>query len=129
MTASGLHALVNILLVNWQDRANPQAGGAEIHLFEIFGRLAAAGHRVRLVCSGWTGAPPRATIDGISVERVGGRNSFALLGRGAVRRAIAAERPDILVEDINKLPLFLAAGHPAPVLRHRSPSLRRHRVR
>jgi len=30
---------VNILAVNWQDRENPNAGGAEIHLFEIFGRL------------------------------------------------------------------------------------------
>jgi glycosyltransferase involved in cell wall biosynthesis len=105
---------VNILLVNWQDRANPHAGGAEIHLFEIFGRLAAAGHRVRLVCSGWAGAAKTATIDGIEIERVGGRNSFALLGRGAVRRAIAAERPDILVEDVNKLPLFLARGPRLP---------------
>jgi glycosyltransferase involved in cell wall biosynthesis len=99
---------VNILLVNWQDRANPHAGGAEIHLFEIFGRLAARGHRVRMVCSGWSGAPRSANIDGITIDRVGGRDSFALLGRRAVRRAIAAERPDILVEDINKLPLFLA---------------------
>ena len=47
---------MNILLVNWQDLENPQAGGAEIHLFEIFSRLAAGGHRVRLVCSGWDGA-------------------------------------------------------------------------
>ncbi len=106
--------IVNILLVNWQDRANPQAGGAEIHLFEIFGRLAAAGHRVRLICSGWTGGPRTARIDGIDIERVGGRNSFALLGRGAVQRAIVAERPDILVEDINKLPLFLTTGTRLP---------------
>jgi glycosyltransferase involved in cell wall biosynthesis len=105
---------VNILLVNWQDRANPHAGGAEIHLFEIFGRLAAAGHRIRLVCSGWNGAPRKASIDGIAIERVGGRDSFALLGRGAVHRAIAAERPDILVEDVNKLPLFLAQGTRLP---------------
>src|ERR1041385_5642793 len=33
-------ALMRILLVNWQDRENPQGGGAEIHLHEIFGRLA-----------------------------------------------------------------------------------------
>ena len=105
---------MNILLVNWQDRANPHAGGAEIHLFEIFRRLAVRGHRVRLVCSGWSGAPSRATIDGINISRAGGRNSFALLGRSAVRRAIKAERPDILVEDINKLPLFLAAGTRLP---------------
>ena len=74
--------IVNILLVNWQDRANPHAGGAEIHLFEIFGRLAAAGHRLRLICSGWTGAPRMTKIDGIDIERVGGRDSFAVWGAG-----------------------------------------------
>jgi glycosyltransferase involved in cell wall biosynthesis len=105
---------VNILLVNWQDRANPHAGGAEIHLFEIFSRLVSGGHRVRLVCSGWKGAAERAIIEGIAVQRVGGRGSFALLGRRAVRRAIIAERPDVVVEDINKLPLFLAAATSLP---------------
>lgn len=97
---------MNVLLVNWQDRDNPHAGGAEIHLFELFTRLAARGHRVRLVCSGWPTAPEKATIGGIEVTRTGGRHSFALLGRRAVRRALKAERPDIVVEDVNKLPLF-----------------------
>ena len=97
---------MDILLVNWQDRENPYAGGAEIHLFEIFSRLAAKGHRVRLVCSGWTGAARRATLQGIEVTRTGGRRSFTLRGRGAVRRALHERRPDILVEDVNKLPLF-----------------------
>ncbi|HEX2249372.1 MAG TPA: glycosyltransferase family 4 protein [Gemmatimonadales bacterium] len=106
--------IVKILLVNWQDRANPYAGGAEIHLFEIFGRLAARGHQIRLVCSGWEGATREASIDLISIRRVGGRHSFALLGRRAVQRAIAEDRPDILVEDINKLPLFLAVGTSLP---------------
>jgi glycosyltransferase involved in cell wall biosynthesis len=105
---------VNILVVNWQDRLNPHAGGAEIHLFELFGRLARRGHRVRLVCSGWPGAAAREVVDGIQVERSGGRHTFALTGRQAVRRALAAERPDIVVEDINKLPLFLAGLTPAP---------------
>jgi glycosyltransferase involved in cell wall biosynthesis len=100
---------VNILLVNWQDSANPHAGGAETHLFELFRRIAARGHRVRLVCSGWPGCLPREVVDGIEVERVGSRSSFTLLGRGAVRRAIRREPPDVVVEDINKVPLFLAA--------------------
>jgi glycosyltransferase involved in cell wall biosynthesis len=99
---------VNILLVNWQDPENPHAGGAELHLFEIFKRLAGRGHRIRLVCSGWRGGAPGTMIDGISIRRVSSRNGFALVGRGAVRRAIAEERPDVVVEDINKLPLFLA---------------------
>lgn len=98
---------MNILLVNWQDPENPLAGGAEIHLFEIFGRLTARGHRVRLVCSGWKGAAPRTRIQDIEVERHGTRHTFALRGRAAVRVAIRRESPDIVVEDINKLPLFL----------------------
>lgn len=98
---------MNILLVNWLDRDNPQAGGAEIHVFEIFRRLVERGHRVRLVCSGWRGCERSAIVQGVEVTRVSTRNGFALAGRGAVRRALLAERPDILVEDINKIPLFL----------------------
>lgn len=99
---------MNILLVNWQDLRNPQAGGAEIHLFEIFSRLARKGHRVRLVCSGFPGAAAQEVVEGIEVHRTGGRHSFALLARDAFRRALATERPDVVVEDINKLPLYLA---------------------
>lgn len=106
---------MNLLVVNWLDRRNPLAGGAEIHLFEIFRRLAARGHRIRLVCSGWPGGPPRETVDGIEVLRVGGRNTFALLARRAIRRALKAETPDVLVEDINKLPLFLAGMTDVPI--------------
>lgn len=101
---------MRILLVNWNDRENPHAGGAEIHLHETFGRLAAAGHRITLVTSGWSGAAARTELDGMEVRRVGGRSSFALLGRPAVRAALrgaAAPGFDIVVEDINKLPLFL----------------------
>ena len=105
---------MNILLVNWQDVRNPQAGGAEIHLFEIFSRLAARGHRVRLVCSNWVGGDVQDTVQGIEVYRVGGRHSFALKARAAVRRALRAERTDIVCEDINKLPLFLPGMAPLP---------------
>lgn len=100
---------MNILLANWQDLENPHAGGAELHLFELFGRLVAAGNRVHLVCSGWPGAAPSAVVRGISVERCGGRHSFATVGRAAVRRALGRHRWDIVVEDINKLPLYLAS--------------------
>ncbi|HYX82402.1 MAG TPA: glycosyltransferase family 4 protein [Gemmatimonadales bacterium] len=98
---------MRILLVNWNDRENPHAGGAEIHLHELFGRIAGWGHDVHLIASGWPGAAPQAIVDGMHVTRLGGRHSFAALGRGAVRRALAARRFDVVVEDINKVPLFL----------------------
>lgn len=99
---------MRILLVNWNDRENPHAGGAEIHLHEIFGRLARQGHAIDLVTSGWPGAAPQAELDGMKVRRVGGRHTFALRARSVVRRLLAANRYDVVVEDINKLPLFLA---------------------
>lgn len=102
---------MKILLVNWNDRENPQAGGAEIHLHELFGRIASSGtgggHDVHLIASGWPGCAPRAVVDGMQVTRIGGRHSFALRGRGAVRRALRAQSFDVVIEDINKLPLFL----------------------
>jgi glycosyltransferase involved in cell wall biosynthesis len=96
---------VRIVVVNWQDRENPQAGGAEIHLHEIFGRLAMKGHDVRLLCGGWPGCPPRATLDGIDVYRVGTRHSFPFRARRHYRARLAGWA-DVLVEDINKVPLY-----------------------
>ena len=99
---------MKILAVNWQDLDNPHAGGAELHLFELMRRLVEKGHTIHLVCSGWPGAPARAVVQGVAVERHGGRHSFAALGRGAVKAALSREAWDLVLEDINKLPLYLA---------------------
>lgn len=96
---------MRILLVNWQDLENPQAGGAEIHLHEIFGRLASMGHEVRLLCGGWPGCPPRAELDGIDVYRVGTRHTFPFKA-SRFYRAHLRGWADVLVEDINKVPLY-----------------------
>ncbi len=97
---------MKIVVVNWQDREHPMAGGAEVHLHAIFGRLARRGHDVTLFCGGWAGCPPRVELDGIQVVRAGTRQSWPLVARSEWRRTIAASRPDVLVEDINKMPLF-----------------------
>jgi glycosyltransferase involved in cell wall biosynthesis len=97
---------VRILVVNWQDRENPMAGGAEIHLHEIFGRLTRSGYDVTLLCGGWPHAPARDELDGIHVHRVGTRYTFPFHARAAFRRLAAQRRFDVIVEDINKVPLY-----------------------
>jgi len=97
---------VRLLVINWLDRENPQAGGAEAHLHEIYGRLARRGHDVSLLCSGWEGCAPEVTLDGIRVHRVGGRWDFALHVVKGYRRLHRAQPFDLVIEDINKLPLF-----------------------
>jgi len=49
---------MRILVVNWQDIKNPLAGGAEVHLHEVFSRVAKMGHEVVLFCSSFRGALP-----------------------------------------------------------------------
>lgn len=97
---------MKLLVVNWQDRLNPLAGGAEIHLHEVFGRLAAAGHEVTLLASGWPGAAPREAIDGLQVHRVGGRHTFSVQAPRYFRRVLHPQRFDAVVEDLNKVPVF-----------------------
>ena len=97
---------MRLLVVNWQDRENPLAGGAEIHLHEIFGRLTSSGFDVTLLCGGWPGAPPAAELDGIHVHRVGTRYTFPFVARRAYRDLVAREHFDLVVEDINKVPLY-----------------------
>lgn len=107
--------------MNWQDRAAPLAGGAEIHLHEIFGRLAAAGHEVTLLCGGWPGCAPRVTLDGIAVHRVGTRYTFPFVAHRYYQAHLARLDVDVLVEDINKVPLHAArwgARHTVALVPH-----------
>ncbi len=95
-----------LLVINWQDIRNPQAGGAEVHLHEIFGRLARRGHDVSLLCSGWPGASAGDVVDSIEVHRIGGRHTFTLQAVPYYRRHLLNGGFDLVVEDINKIPLY-----------------------
>jgi glycosyltransferase involved in cell wall biosynthesis len=107
---------LDILVVNWLDRENPQSGGAETHLHEVFGRLVRWGHRVTLLCSGFAGAPQRVQLDGIEVHRTGRRYSFALAARPYFRRHLSRRPYDVVVEDLNKVPLFTPRWTERPVV-------------
>ena len=107
---------LHILVFNWLDRKNPRSGGAEVHLHEVFGRLARAGHRVTLVTSGWRGAPPRELVDCIEVHRVGGRESYLLHVARYYRRDLRERHFDVVVEDLNKAPLYTSRWVDQPVV-------------
>jgi len=97
---------VRILILNWQDHENPQAGGAELHLREIFTRLVARGHSVDLLCSSWKAAPQRANLGGIDVHRIGNRNTYPFLARRYFEKNLRPNNYDVVIEDLNKVPLY-----------------------
>lgn len=107
---------LKILVINWQDRENPQAGGAEVHLHETFSRIAAAGHEVTLLVSGWPGAAERTELDGMEVHRTGGRYTFSLACPWYFRRHLRSRGFDVVIEDLNKVPVFAPVWSGLPVV-------------
>lgn len=97
---------MNILVVNWQDIRNPLAGGAEVHLHEVFSRIARRGHRVTLCCSAFPGAPAVEDINGVTVIREGSRSLFNFRFLRAYLARLRFERFDLVVDDMNKIPFF-----------------------
>jgi glycosyltransferase involved in cell wall biosynthesis len=97
---------MRILVINWQDIRNPYAGGAEVHLHEIFSRIARRGHEVTLLTSMFPGGAPEEVLGGIRVVRRGSRNLFNLAVPSAYRALSRERRFDIVVDDLNKIPFF-----------------------
>src|SRR5262245_14502539 len=97
---------MNILVLNWQDITHPSGGGAEVHLHEIFTRVASRGHSVTLYCCAHEGAPAEEMLDGIRIIREGSRSlfNFSVLLRYALR--FRKEAYDIVIDDMNKIPFF-----------------------
>lgn len=69
-----------------------------------------------MVASGWPGAAARATANGMLIHRVGGRFSYALKAPRYYRRQLATDRFDVIVEDLNKVPLFAPIWAREPVV-------------
>lgn len=82
----------------------------------MFGRLAALGHQVTLVVSGFSGGESRTALDGMEVHRVGGRHTFGLVAPVYCRRRLQPRSFDMVVEDLNKVPLFAPLWAQAPVV-------------
>jgi len=98
------------------DMKNPLAGGAEVHLTEIFRRFVVRGDRATLVSSGFSGGSDEDEVEGIRVLRTGTRETFNFTAPRLLRKLARAERFDLAVEDINKVPLFTPLFIDLPVL-------------
>lgn len=108
---------LRILVVNWQDWTHPLAGGAEVHLRETFGRLAARGHRVDLLCVSHGSAPSEERLEGINVIRRGGsRATFNFAVPRAWRSFLSRNDYDVVVDDMNKVPFFTPIFVDRPVV-------------
>lgn len=98
---------MNILIVNWRDIRNPEMGGAEVHLHEIFSRIAKKGHKVTLVAHYFPGAQKEEILDGIKILRHGNKFLFDKQFKYFYKNVLSKENYDLIVDDISKIPLNL----------------------
>jgi len=110
------HEPLHIVVLDYRDLHHPQAGGAEVYVDEIFQRVAAAGHRVTLLCGRHRGAPAEEQIGRIRVRRVGNTATMNIAGARAALALARAERVDVFVESICKLPFLMPLFTRVPVL-------------
>lgn len=107
---------MNLVAVNWRDLRDPEAGGAEVHLYEILRRMVERGHRVTWFSCRFKGGGVFDSYDGIDVIRRGQWfNANYVLPR-AVRAFLTREKVDLVIEDINKIPFYLPWHVNVPVV-------------
>ena len=85
---------------------HPAAGGAEKHLHRIFSKIVEMGHEVVLFTTSFPGAKEREVVDGIQVIRKGGDLMFQLTVALNLNKLDRDFNFDVVVEDLNKLPVF-----------------------
>lgn len=85
---------------------HPAAGGAEKHLHRIFSKIVEMGHEVVLFTTSFPGAKEREVVDGIQVIRKGGDLLFQFTVALNLKKLDREFNFDVVVEDLNKLPVF-----------------------
>jgi glycosyltransferase involved in cell wall biosynthesis len=100
-----------ILLLNWRDLSNPQAGGAEEYAEQIARRFARAGALLTLFTSQYEAAPPYDWAREYLVVREGGRFGVYLAAARHLERY--GRRYDAIIDFQNGIPFFAPVWAPA----------------
>ncbi len=106
---------LHLLAVNFRDPEHPEAGGAELHLEEILLEAVRRGHRATWLATRFPGGAAEAERRGIRVVRRGSWWNFNWVVPVVLAREFASPRPDLVIEDINKVPCFTPLWTGAPV--------------
>jgi glycosyltransferase involved in cell wall biosynthesis len=105
----------HLLAINFRDPGHPEAGGAELHLEEILLEAVRRGMRVTWLASGFPGGAPDSEHRGMRVVRRGNWWNFNLVVPFVLKREFSRPAPDLVVEDINKVPCLTPLWTKAPV--------------
>lgn len=109
---------MKLLVINWRDLKHPLAGGAEAHIQNITSRLVSEfGHDVTFISNNHGGMlPSRERYDNLDLIRFGNEYNFNYLVMLKLKGIINEFKPDLIVEDVNKIPFYIPAYTSVPVM-------------
>lgn len=107
---------MHVLAINFRDPGHPEAGGAELHLEQVLLDAVRRGWRVTWLASGFPGAAAEGEHKGMRVLRRGTWWNFNFKVPGVLKREFTgAAAPDLVIEDVNKVPCFTPRFTRVPV--------------
>lgn len=95
---------MKVLVINWRDLKNPEAGGAEIHIDEILKRKPADWH-VDFVSASFKGSTPVEEMNGYTVYRFPNNALFNFTFYYYWNKILKKNNYDLVIDDISKIPL------------------------
>jgi len=106
---------MRILWINHRDLKHPQAGGAEVRLYEIARRLVRRSHEITVLCEKAGGLLSEEVLEGIRIKRIGGSASIHLLAPLYVGKH--GHEYDVIIDDIaHAVPWYSPLVTKAPVI-------------
>ncbi|MEX2055027.1 MAG: glycosyltransferase family 4 protein [Candidatus Andersenbacteria bacterium] len=97
---------MNILLLNWRDRTNPRAGGAEVVTEEVASRLARKGHHITLFTSRFPKSTAQETRAGYTIVRHGNEWTVHMWALIYWFKKLRHEQFDVVIDQIHGIPFF-----------------------
>lgn len=96
---------MKILIYNWRDIKNPDAGGAEVFTHEIAKRWVKRGNEVTLFTSAFAGCARGEVVDGVRIIRDGGKYSVYWKAEEYYKKYFKRNF-DVVIDEINTRPFL-----------------------
>ncbi len=95
---------MRVLVINWRDMENPEAGGAEVHIHEILKRKP-ADWEIDFISATFPGCAPVCERDGYKVTRIANNSLFNFTFKTYYKKHLRHKNYDLIIDDISKIPL------------------------
>jgi glycosyltransferase involved in cell wall biosynthesis len=98
---------MKVLVINWRDIYNPEAGGAEVHIHEILKRKPSS-WKIDFISSNFKGSSAKEELPDYTIYRISNRFLFNVSFKKYWEKVLSKNKYDLIIDDISKIPLAVS---------------------